>query len=682
MLQGKQSSKTLNVSAEVDALVRQMRRGFHDPLARREARQCMKTMLAAGKITANTVDDHGCPLLLSLCEVSRLSPPAMYLFLSLSLLFPLSLSNFYIWTKGVMTSTLADMIKPPWNADINIVDELGNTCMHICQYFKSKYDEEKRWEWDRMWTVLEEAYCNDTTANCFGLQALEMSQESIVTQIFRVLLEDIATSKGGGSSLRRGQLTESLDDAGSRPPGRRAGEDLTIKALSRKFASGHERDEHGRTMLMFAAAAGSMDLVKKLFQLKCDKDAQDSDGNTALHHAVMNDQEYAAAFIVRRGADTRTRNAAGLSAMQARIEAHAAHSDTVKEKKKAPKVAALDRVEEERSPEMEELHQKFIIAALGEQANMGIANARTGRGAGGGRSMTLNYSEFLGFLRAENLMHSTVDSTVPLSRPTPGLQRKNAMTADARSKILLSVTLAADIFRKVNKQFSHEEGFESGEMQWIHFKECLRHLAIKTGLDEICDVPLSELKEIKPMEKKKMEWDNWNLCSHTKDILQKDMAWMQRQLYKMASRAKETTSLATVATGVGVTTGKKKVRTETMDVYCKPLRVKSTKLYLPAFEKSREAEKKEMVAKHFFNLIDKDGSGTLTSYELKSAFEEYGFSAEEQETMFSLFDPDGSGAVTLNEFCQGLGKVNIQIEGRISKTSAIESHHAIALALR
>ena len=95
-----------------------------------------------------------------------------------------------------------------------------------------------------------------------------------------------------------------------------------------------------------------------------------------------------------------------------------------------------------------------------------------------------------------------------------------------------------------------------------------------------------------------------------------------------------------------------------------------------------EAEKKEMVAKHFFNLIDKDGSGTLTSYELKSAFEEYGFSAEEQETMFSLFDHDGSGSVTLNEFCQGLGKVNIQIEGRISKTSAIESHHAIALALR
>jgi hypothetical protein len=86
MLQGKQSSKALTVSAEVDALVRQMRRGFHDPLARREARQCMKTMLAAGKITANTVDDHGCPLLLSLCEVSRLSPTT-YVLVPISVLF-------------------------------------------------------------------------------------------------------------------------------------------------------------------------------------------------------------------------------------------------------------------------------------------------------------------------------------------------------------------------------------------------------------------------------------------------------------------------------------------------------------------------------------------------------------------------------------------------------------------
>jgi hypothetical protein len=154
-----------------------------------------------------------------------------------------------------------------------------------------------------------------------------------------------------------------------------------------------------------------------------------------------------------------------------------------------------------------------------------------------------------------------------------------------------------------------------------------------------------------------------------------------RQLFVIADRAKDTTSLSFATVGQGVTTGKKKIREETMAVYCTPLRVKTTKLQLPKLEKSREAQKQTLVATEFFNLIDRDKSGTLTRHELKSALEDYGFSEEEKETIFSLVDADGSGSVSLNEFCQGLSKTSIQIEGRTSKANAMESYHSIALSL-
>ena len=56
----------LGKSAEIDALVKELR------LGNREARKQMKLMLTAGKITANTLDDSGCPLLLSVCQVCSL----------------------------------------------------------------------------------------------------------------------------------------------------------------------------------------------------------------------------------------------------------------------------------------------------------------------------------------------------------------------------------------------------------------------------------------------------------------------------------------------------------------------------------------------------------------------------------------------------------------------------------
>ena len=48
---------------------------------------------------------------------------------------------------------------------------------------------------------------------------------------------------------------------------RKTGEDIAIKAMMRKFATGLERDEHGKTLLMYAAGAGSMDLALSLIHI-------------------------------------------------------------------------------------------------------------------------------------------------------------------------------------------------------------------------------------------------------------------------------------------------------------------------------------------------------------------------------------------------------------------------------
>ena len=478
------SGKTSNIvlglgqSAEVDALVKDLRIGD------RHSRMEMKRLLTAGKITSNTKDDHGCPLLLAACQ-------------------------------GGMASLAYDMITS-WKADANALDELNNNCLHMCQFYGGG-------EWQVMQNTLEQAYCDDTALNSMGLRPSEMTHDAIVTKIFDLLAEDVAD---------KSKMEAATNNVGDR----KRGEDVTIKTLTRKFMTGHERDVHSRTLLMLAAAAGSMDLVKYMLtgKMKGDKDALDADGNTALHHAVRNHQEFIAAFIVRKGADTRTRNNAGKTAMQIRSDAQAdlAQVDTDKKenKKQAPKeLSALDRLEEEQSPEMEQLHAKFLKAANSEAA-LGLANARTGRvktttlpalgderlpAKSLARNQTLNYSEFLVFLRGEGLM------------PLP-----------------FSLTLASDVFRRVAKELAHEEGFEPGEMHWIHFKQCLCYLVDKAQLPSISGVPREQLVPVAPMRsKKKSEWDKWNISEHTKEILQRDMTWMQRQLFIMADRAKETTSL-------------------------------------------------------------------------------------------------------------------------------------------
>jgi len=389
-------NSNLSKSAEIDALVKQLRQG--DRYARRD----MKLMLTAGKVTAKTVDDRGCPLLHSVCQ-------------------------------GGMATFTFDLLNS-FNADVNMLDELGNTCLHICTFFGTGEGE-----WARLATILEEAYCDDSVVNSFGLLASEMRDRDVVAkQIHGLLVGDIAGSKTAAENPDAGA-------SGSGP--RNKGEDVAIKAISRKFVTGHEVDEHGRTMLMLAAGAGSMDLVKNMFKIKCNMNARDKDGNSALHHAVMHNQEVIAAFIVRKGADTRVRNEAGKTAMQMRQEAHHPVEEVKEVKKIVRQDSVLDRVEEERSPEMEALFGKFLRAANSEAA-LGLgANARTGRTSKASnlpavgdekvpaknlaRTQTMNYSEFLVFLRAEGLMPSSV-----------------------------SLNLAAEVFRKVGKEFAHEEGFE------------------------------------------------------------------------------------------------------------------------------------------------------------------------------------------------------------------------------
>lgn len=91
---------------------------------------------------------------------------------------------------------------------------------------------------------------------------------------------------------------------------------------------------------------------------------------------------------------------------------------------------------------------------------------------------------------------------------------------------------------------------QPGELHWIHFKQCLSYMGNKTLLESIGGVPRAELVPIAAAKnRKKQEWDDWNLSSHTKEIIQRDMKWMQRQLFIMADRAKETTSLSYAAVG-------------------------------------------------------------------------------------------------------------------------------------
>ncbi len=65
----------------------------------------------------------------------------------------------------------------------------------------------------------------------------------------------------------------------------------------------NERDGHGRTLIMLAAAQGEMDAVEKLVDKGADVNLWDSCGRTALMHALRNEQHEVAKWLKENGAD-------------------------------------------------------------------------------------------------------------------------------------------------------------------------------------------------------------------------------------------------------------------------------------------------------------------------------------------------------------------------------------------
>lgn len=127
--------------------------------------------------------------------------------------------------------------------------------------------------------------------------------------------------------------------------------------------------------------------------------------------------------------------------------------------------------------------------------------------------------------------------------------------------------------------------------------------------------------------------------------------------------------------------GRHKLRNETFDVYRKLLRAPEIRMKMPKFTKDKELMKKEMLAKKFFNLIDKDRSGTLTRYELQWALDDFGFTKEDQAEVFQAVDGDNSGTVTLSEFLAGMGEGTVSFAGRESKSGKKQTYLDIGLKI-
>eukprot|EP00912_Choanoflagellata_sp_UC4_P002394 UC4_evm8s1505 len=72
-----------------------------------------------------------------------------------------------------------------------------------------------------------------------------------------------------------------------------------------------------KSPLLLAVQEGSFDLLRRLVvDYNASIDMQDSDGNTALHYAVKNDDMSCAVFLLKNGADVELRNQSGVAALE------------------------------------------------------------------------------------------------------------------------------------------------------------------------------------------------------------------------------------------------------------------------------------------------------------------------------------------------------------------------------
>lgn len=91
----------------------------------------------------------------------------------------------------------------------------------------------------------------------------------------------------------------------------RAGNTTIARRLVEGGANINKKNRRGETPLMMSALKGLVDFMKTtLFPMKADLDAQDNNGDTALHFAILNSQEVAANLLINNGAEVRITNAA------------------------------------------------------------------------------------------------------------------------------------------------------------------------------------------------------------------------------------------------------------------------------------------------------------------------------------------------------------------------------------
>lgn len=297
----------------------------------------------------------------------------------------------------------------------------------------------------------------------------------------------------------------------------------------------------------------------------------------------------------------------------------------------------------EETVELNELRKDFDKFCLLGSTTIGASSGK------GGRASTMDFMEFLKYLTEKGLAGAG-----------------NPVSKDRASEIF---------------QWQMDVSTASGELEWPNFKQCLHRLAHKLHWDEIQGVPREDLLDHSPMLDNRNDILKIPLTKVSRKSLQRELEWMQRSLDLIGDRCKETTSCRYAAYGLGVTTGRHKLRNETFDVYRKLLRAPDIKMKMPKFTKDKEVMKKEMLAKQFFNLIDKDRSGSLTRYELQWALEDFGFTKEEETEVFKAVDADNSGSVTLGEFLAGMGEGTVSFAGRESKSSKKQSFLEIGLKM-
>jgi len=372
-----------------------------------------------------------------------------------------------------------------------------------------------------------------------------------------------------------------------------------------------------------------------------EKEACSITGRTLLMYAAEKGYAKLVKVLVRSRANILLRDSRGDNALS--LAKSSKHFDIARYLNERIPEEERTEIMTEETVELNDLRKSFDAFCLLGSANIGAGEKK------GGRASTMDFAEFMKYLADKGLAG-------------PG----NPCSKDMASAIF---------------QWQMDVSTASGELEWPNFKQCLHRLAHQLNLKVIENVPVDDLVDHNPVSDARSDILKIPLTKVSRKNLQRELEAMQRSLDTIGERCKETTSCRYAAYGFGVTTGRHKLRNETFDVYRKLLRAPAIHMKMPKFTKDKDVMKKEMLAKHFFNLIDKDRSGSLTRYELQWALEDFGFTKDEQAEVFQMVDADNSGSVTLGEFLAGMGEGTVTFAGRESKSNKKKSFLEIGLKM-